>query len=210
MIRNLKALGLAVVAVFAMSALTASAAMAGTTSFHSNADHTTITGEQEGTNTFSVNAGTIHCSTATFSGTSSATTTQEITIAPSYSGCKITAITLETVEATVDMNGCHYLLTSSGQVHVTCPSAPIRVTSPICTVTVHPQTVNSVDYTNTGSGTTTATTVESTASSIKYTQSAICPGGGGEASNGVYAGSVTTTCENAAGNHVGCWWSTTP
>ena len=206
MTRNLKALGLALVAALALTAVAVSSASAA--EFHSESEHTSITGTQENEirNTFTVNAGTIHCGTATFSGTSSASTTSELTIAPNYQGCKITTVTLETLEAVVDMNGCHYLFTPSGQVHLSCPSAPIRVTAPLCTVTVHPQTVESVDYTNVGAGATRSTTVTSTATNLAYTQSSFCPGGGGGAfNNGTYSGSVGTTCVETLNFHTGCW-----
>jgi hypothetical protein len=208
MTRNLKALGLAIVAALALTALVVSSASATNPQFHSEDAHTNITGEQEVRNTFSVNAGTIHCSTATFEGTSSLATTTQLTIAPTYKSCNLTTVTLETLEAVVDMNGCHYLFTSNGEVHLNCPSAPIRVTAPLCTVTVHPQTVKSVDYVNVGEGKTRSVTVTSTATSLAYTQSSFCPTGGGSFNNGTYAGSVTTTCAETEKNHVGCWWST--
>jgi len=208
MTRNLKALGLALVAAGALVALAASSASAINPQFHSEAEHTIITGSQEGNNTFVVNAGTVHCSTATFEGTASVKTPASLTIAPNYKSCNLTAITLETLEAVVDMNGCHYLFTPGGEVHLTCPSAPIRVTAPLCTVTVHPQTVQKVDYINNGAGSTRNVTVTSTATGLVYTQSSTCPGGSGTFSNGTYNGSVGTTCEDTLKNQVGCWRST--
>ncbi|HEX9967947.1 MAG TPA: hypothetical protein VGB06_08365 [Solirubrobacterales bacterium] len=206
--RKVKAVGLALTAALALIALAASSASATNPRFHSEVAHTSLTGEQEIRNTFSVNAGTIHCSTATFAGTAAEATTTQLTIAPTYNGCKLTTVTLETLEATVDMNGCHYLFTPGGQVHLTCPSAPIRVTAPLCTVSVAPQTVEKVDYTNVGEGTTRSVTVTSTATSLTYTQSSFCPTGGGTFSNGSYAGAVSTTCTDTFANHAGCWWST--
>lgn len=208
MTRNLKALGLALVAALALAALGVSTASATNPVFHSEAEHTTIFGEQEGRNTFQVNAGTIHCETAKFHGTATQKTTTEIIVNPVYGGCKITTVTLETLEAVVDMNGCHYLLTSHGIVHVTCPSAPIRVTAPLCTVTVHPTTAK-VHFVNTGAGTTTSVKVVSTETNLAYTQSSLCPGGGGGSfTNGKYEGAVSTTCTDTDEIHVGCWWTT--
>jgi hypothetical protein len=209
MTRNFKALGLAVVAALALTALVVSSASATNPRFHSEAEHASLAGSQEGNNTFQVNAGTVHCSTATFQGTSTESTPTQLTVAPNYQSCNLTAVTLETFEAVVDMNGCHYLFTPSGEVHLTCPSAPIRVTAPLCTVTVHPQTVQKVDYVNKGEGSSRSVTVTSTAEGLKYTQSAFCPGGGGGSfSNGTYAGSVGSKCEDTLSNQVGCWWST--
>jgi hypothetical protein len=207
MIRNLKTLGIAVVAALGIVALAASVASATGGQFHSEVEHTEIVGEQETRNTFTVNAGTVHCDIAVFEGTASQATTTQLTIAPTYDSCVITT-GLEILEAEVDMNGCHYLFTPSGQVHLTCPSAPIRVTAPLCTVTVHPQTVEKVDYINVGEGAGRSTTVTSTATKLAYTQSAFCPGGGGSFTNGTYSGSVATECIDTDENNVGCWKST--
>jgi len=205
MIRNFKVLGLALVAAFAMSAVVASAASA---DFRSESDHTIITGTQGVPNTFTVTAGTTHCGTATFEGTSTETTSSSITITPTYENCRITNFGVETVNATVDMNGCHYLLTTTGQVHLECNTglgSAVEVTAPLCVITVHPQTVSSVDYANIGSGTTREVRVTATATGITYTQSATCPGGNNTYHNGTYNGTVTATGEDTNRNHVGIW-----
>lgn len=206
MTRSLKVLGPTIVTALALVAW-ASSASATNPQFHSEVAHVTLAGSQEVRHTFSVNAGTVHCNTATFHGTQTNQTTNEFTIAPSYSGCKIT--TVETLEATIDMNGCHYLFTADGGVHLTCPSLPIRITAPLCTITVHPQTINKVDYINgNGGNATRSVTVESTATNIAYTQSSFCPHGSGAFNNGTYSGATVTTCTDTDGNHAGCWWST--
>ena len=74
MIRNLKALGLALVAVFAMSAVVSSVASAEVTSpglFTANVGanvQATIDGEQEGINLFTVNGLALTCGTVTLTG----------------------------------------------------------------------------------------------------------------------------------------------
>jgi hypothetical protein len=207
MTRSLKVLGLTVGTALALVAWTSSA-VAANPQFHSEADHTTLSGFQESRNVLSVNAGLVHCSTASFEGTQTNDTVTQFTIAPTYKGCLITTPTLETLEAVVDMNGCHYLFTPSGEVHLTCPSAPIRVTAPLCTITLHPQTVNKVDYTNENGGATRSITVTSTATNLAYTQSSFCHPGGGAFNNGSYFGAVVSACTDTNENHVGCWWAT--
>jgi hypothetical protein len=207
MIRNRKALGLALVSALAIFALAANAS-ATNPQFHGEEAHTTFAGWQEGRNTFNVDAGTVHCNTASFHGTRTQSTSAELTVTPTYEECTFTFVTPESGPATVHMNGCHYLLTAGGTVHLNCPSGPIRITAPLCTITVHPQTINRVDYTNFGSGAERGVTVTSTATNIAYTQSTFCPGGGGPRNNGTYSGAVLATCTDTEENSVGCWWST--
>jgi hypothetical protein len=61
LIRNLKTLGLVLVVALAVSAMAASPVHAEQFIFESEAEHTTLVGEQEGTSTMSVDAGTISC-----------------------------------------------------------------------------------------------------------------------------------------------------
>ena len=65
MIRKLKVLGLVMVAVFAMSAVASAAASAHTFSSEGNVT-TKFSGEQEGTNTFTIDGTALECSTAKF------------------------------------------------------------------------------------------------------------------------------------------------
>jgi hypothetical protein len=197
-------------AALALIALAASSASATNPRFHSESAHTKITGEQEVRNTFSINAGTLHCSTATFEGTSSSATTTELQIVPNYQGCRITTVSLETLEAVVDWPHCWIRLTSLRRKHIGCTvSLPIRVTAPLCTITVHPQEAGWDDYTTVGEGSTRSVTITATVTGLAYTQSSFCPGGGGGSfNNGTYSGAIATTCVDTDENHVGCWWST--
>ncbi len=212
MIRNFKTFGLALVALLAMSAVAASAASAdpAKAQFHSEAAHTTLSGTQVGTNTFTVNAGTTHCKTAKFAGTTTTATTKEVTVSLDYTNCNLTAFGGESLEATVDSTGCDYLLTASGSAHVGCEAGKaLRVTAPFCTVTVTtPQTASKVSFVNTGAGTTREVDVVSEVTGLKYHQTAFCPGGTVNGTNGTYSGSVSVTGTNTEGKHVGVWWST--
>jgi hypothetical protein len=204
--RKLKALGLALAAVMAMAAFASSAYAA---EFHSEATHTEIKGEQEETDVFTTNAGTVKCTTATYVGTTSAATTSEITVTPTYSNCTAFGF----VNTPIDTNNCHYTFTSNPTVppvlHILCPTAPITVTAFNCWVTVGSQTVNSgIEYTNKGAGTTRDVTVDVNISGLTYTQhSKSFPGcTNGTFTNGTYVGKATVKGTNTAGTQVGVWW----
>ena len=128
---NLKALGLVLVAAFAMSAIAASAAQAefpaqltveaGTTSIHT---------EQEGNVVLTRGTRTVKCTVSTSTGPASNGAT-EVTLTPTYSGCEAPGIG----PATVTMNGCQYTVTFTadslpgekhtwtGIVDLVCPGA---------------------------------------------------------------------------------------
>ena len=118
MVRNLKILSLALVAVFAMSALVASAASAKKAYWFNSdtnaADWTKLSGSQivATPDTFVVDAGTLSCTTVTYSGSTSATTTNTITLTPTYAGC-----TLKPLPGTMTFhtNGCSYDFQADGQ-----------------------------------------------------------------------------------------------
>jgi hypothetical protein len=151
--RKLKALGLALVAVFAMSAVAASGAQAA--QFHSaSASGTTyLTGNQATTNLFSTTAGNVKCKKATFGGSyTGGTTATDLTITPAYAEC-----TAFGQNATVTINGCTYTFTqptsaTTGNVDLACPGSnviTVDVPAGNCTLTIGPQTLKGdVDYTN--------------------------------------------------------------
>ncbi|HEX7280184.1 MAG TPA: hypothetical protein VF255_11255 [Solirubrobacterales bacterium] len=204
MTRKLKALGLALVAVFAMSAL--SAASASAVEFHSEAAHTELRAEQHaGEDTFSVNAGTVRCSHATYTGTESSATSTAQTVTPAYTGCKAFGF----VNTTIDTNGCTYTFDSNANnVDIACPSSPITVTAFNCWVTVGAQNnIGPVTYTNSGSGSSRDVTVDVNITGISYTQhSKSFPGcTNGSFTNGTYTGSATVRGFNTAGEQVGVW-----
>jgi hypothetical protein len=144
MSRKLKGLGLALIAVFALGAVSVASASAGT---FTAAKGATISGEQiSGTITsktvakheFTTVAGTVKCTTATFAGTAAAaeSTTQELE--PTYGGCTIAG----SVPVTIDVNSCKYLFhagtAGAATVDVRCPSSPITVTvtGSTCSITI--------------------------------------------------------------------------
>jgi hypothetical protein len=170
MTRNLKALGLALAAAFAMSAVAASAAQAeeahftatsptGAVTFHAT-NHPEETSEQE----FNVDSGETRCDTFTATGTAEATdpenpetitessiTLHDVTYKGMYfeGGEECEAFGLE---SEIEFNGCEYDFhagtivnpgTSEGTVDVVCPAGQqveIVIAAGLCTVDVPAQT----------------------------------------------------------------------
>ena len=122
MSRNLKVLGLALVAVFAMSAMVASAASATTHRLTAETATADLTGNQTVANQFKLTGATVTCNTVKFSGTA-ATLTEEITVHPTYEGnCQVSPIG----SATINTEGCNYTITGEtnatghAPVHIVC------------------------------------------------------------------------------------------
>jgi hypothetical protein len=213
MIRNLKVLGLVLVAVFAMSAVAASGAFAAV-EFHSEIAATTLKGEQVGTNVFHAGAGhDVECTTAKYEGTTTAVTQASVEVRPTFSGCRAfgfattdvntNSCTLWIVAAT--LKGFYQNSTHTG----VCPAivlTPTFLGSSVCTVNVKPGTTEyNLDVTNEGSSTTRDVKVTSTATGVPYEE---VSGGGcgvGSGTNGELTGSVTTKGFNSGGTQVGIW-----
>ncbi len=210
MTRKFKALGLAILALCAMSAFAASSASA---NFDGEVEHVNLEGNQTGNHVFTTAVGTVTCKKAKFTGTSlSGTavvggwTTSDITVAASYSEC-----TAFGFSATVNMNGCEYTMTRTtidansvpiGPVHVICPGTnKIKIVAAgFCTMEVGAQTPEGhVSYKNEGAGKSRDVLVTSTVTGISYS------GNCGSGSGGTYSGGVTTKGFNTAGEQVGIW-----
>jgi hypothetical protein len=184
--RNLKKSVALAVAVLALSAIAASSASAAEAQFTYSATGTLV-GSAENHQTFTTNGGTVTCSNAATTGTIAKIlfTQQHVTV--KYGG-PCTAFGF----ATVDISDATYLFTAkTGEnVHVlnTISITPTFFGASMCTVSVGPQTLSTVDYANVG---TTKVTVNATVAGIKYTTT----GGGGSCgsvgtfSNGTYTGS---------------------
>jgi hypothetical protein len=228
MIRNLKALGLAVLAVVALSAVAAASASA---KFDSEVEKTTLSGGQTTTHEFTVPAGTTTCEVASFTGSETGTktasgsfTTETLTITPSYSKCK-TVLFGETHETHVIMNGCDYKFHAgatiegetkvAGTVDIVCPekkSIEVEITGAnICRVTVPSQNgVAGITYHNTGVGASRDVDVTANVSTLRVIQDgAFCPGNNfassKEFTTGVYKGTTTEIGKNSEGKQVGIW-----
>jgi hypothetical protein len=210
---KLKFLGLALAAIFATSAIGASAASA-TVEFHSESAPVTMTGAQEGTsNAFDVQFGEVKCTTAKYTATTAATTQTTIQVTPSYSGC-----TFAGVASTVDMNGCTYMIHVFNEgppyeawADIVCPAGGfITVTGGTkCNVFIPAQTgLEFITITNIGSGSTRELTLGlGGLQEVTYVQSAgtgvgKCTSVG--KADGKYTGTATVTGEVDPGTtHVG-------
>lgn len=223
MSRNLKILGLALVAVLATSAIAAAAgAQAVTPEFHLTAGSGTGTAKgSSNDNVFTVEGGNVKCTEkasvpgAQFEVTGQPLTSTTAVVVPIYKNCKAFG-----VEATVAMEGCTYLFhlvegssPPTAKVDVVCPTGKsITVSAPSlpCTITIGAQTgLEHVTFTNSGGTEPTDITAniaigESPKKAITYTKTgAGCPGGAGTGTNGKYTGTVTLRGFNSAGTQVG-------
>jgi hypothetical protein len=161
MTRNLTALGVALVAVIAASAVMASGASAFNFHFNSEAadSHTFFKGTQtaEFGHKFTTTAGEVTCKEAEFSGTSLEKTTTDLTLTPTYKNCHLNIFGSK-VSAEVATNGCTYTFTSHQTstgvttpitVHIVCPEgAQMGWFAPGCHITIGPQTLTGVTITN--------------------------------------------------------------
>jgi hypothetical protein len=231
MSRNLKALGLALLAAFALSAVAASAASAHTVAtFTSGSDWTILHSKAENVQVFKEGAIEVKCSSIAVDG-SMGTDEASITVTPTYgvttdttgaTECKLVALGSE-FEAQVHTNGCHYLFTAGGEtdgeVHITCPTGQsIEVTGdilgkwrPCIDVGAQTPTTPTVTYTNetevTGGINVWDVTVKSDAKKIHYTKTGLC--GSGLFTEAEYTGAVTVWGTDTAGKAVNVTWDPT-
>jgi hypothetical protein len=221
MIRNLKFLGLALVAVMAMSAMVASAASADL--FNSEKENTTLTGTQEKhleggvekNDRFITAGGILECTSATYKGTQATKTSSTVTVAPTYSGCTFTGLA-----ATVKTNECTYVFsligaTTTGQAEIKCPTGK-EITVEIgpeptrrCIIHISAQILSGFGFSISGAGTTRQITFTfNTGFTVKYSQTGLSGSGAcataDNQTTGKYIGAATVTGENAAGTeHIG-------
>jgi hypothetical protein len=209
MAHNLKTLGLALIAVLAMSAVAVSAAQASEPEFHVEEASAIIKGEQVGKNTLTLTGGKVQCSSGTFEGEVSSTTFTELEVSASYGEC--IGLGLATVW---HMNGCKYLgrmvLGSNPPTTVTdivCPAGK-EITITIgkkCVVHIPPQkTIKHIVWDNSGSGKNRDLVATVTEEGIAYTETPGCifPG---TYSNGTYFATETHKAFNKSGSQVGLW-----
>ena len=231
MIRNFKALGLAVIAVLAMGVVAVSAAQATTLSKTTGAYPVTVTETQEGANTiFKVGAvRSIECSVATLDATLAAASAVT-TLTAVISGCSSTPSSLP---ATVNMKSCDFTIkwntpvepanttgtaalsidcsTAGDAIHLTVYKAAEHTEANVaCTYAFGAQgpIPGTVEYHNIGSGTTAEVTLEKNLKEIKTKvitgTKLLCGGAAGETVNATLIGNAKLTGEVAATKeHVG-------
>lgn len=201
---KLKRLGLAAMAALACCAALASAAQANFTA--SGGAGVGLSGTSSA-DQFNLFGSALKCTENTFTGTTTAATSNELTITPTYKNCKY-----GTLPATVDFTGCDYKLTAtSPQVHIQCPAGKeidIRVFAsaaahtagtPLCHFTIDAQLVGGIVYTN-SAGRIILSGTFAGMHSTEHRTSAVCPNGPSTtvttttASYAIQAGGITIVC----------------
>jgi hypothetical protein len=206
MIRNLKVLASALVALLAMSALASTA----NAQFESEAESTNLTTSTNAMQklAFSEGSTAIECTTYKVSGTQSSKTVTTLTVTPIFSNCESflgAAVALTT-------NGCKYVFhlakgSTTGTTDIECEAGKAMEfeIGNICKYTIGTQTgLSSVSFKNTGAGSTREIVAEMNLKGVTATRTTndfFCPAAG---STGTYTGTSTMTGENAAGTaHIG-------
>jgi hypothetical protein len=152
---KLKALGLGLLAAVAANAFATMSAPATTGGhFVSSGGHAEVKGLQVAPGhqlefVFHGLSGGIVCDTSSYTGTITSTST-EVLITPTYSSCHTTG---SETASTIHVNGCQFRFTvapgesTEQTIHLVCPTQPLSITHPNCTVTIAAQTVSGVTYT---------------------------------------------------------------
>jgi hypothetical protein len=218
---RIKALGVAILAIAAMSMVVVSAAHAATSELHvtgTGGEAANVTGEQVTQHNFKLTTSGLEtkCTQAIFEGTigaqagSQQTTASEVQITGTYTGCQSQGPF--GAAATVKMNGCKYTITDSatsltGTVDINgCTTGKsIEVTTEGCTITVPEQTnaTGHLVFSNTDKVNKEEqdVDVEITVESITYqTHGAFCILGNQEHQDGDYTGTATFRAYKDAGS----------
>lgn len=216
--RNVKVLGLALVAMFAMSAATATAASAD--DFTAEKYPATLTGSNTTANDQLVlTTGIVNCKKSTYTATVSAATTS-VSVTPSYSEC-----TAFGFPSAIDTNGCKYIFNvgagTTGDADISCEAGKSITFTAIgagtvkCTIHITSQSyiAGAVTYSNTGSGTTREMGIEVSLSGIDYSHTkgtGIGACTAGSATNGTVSAAALVTGEEdkaSGAAHIGIFLS---
>jgi hypothetical protein len=208
MIRNLKMMGMSLMAILAMSAIAAAGASAQSQMFHSDGSPTTLKSDALNAQVFSSPAGEVKCNTVTLDEASfTGETLTTITAQPTYTNCK--AFIPGEVAASVDFSECDYKFTSDGPTHLECEgggSVHIRVTAfNLNCFDVEPQEVSGVTYTNGEKEGVSDITLDANVTGLKYVEKGVC-GSGETTENATYTGEVTVTGFNEGGGKTSIAW----
>jgi hypothetical protein len=137
---------------------------------------------------------TLTCPEGSYTGSVSSKKSESLTLNPTYKNCTFFVAT------TVEMNGCAYTIDVHGTFALTgskCASEPMSYNSKFlgseCKVTIGPQTLGTLSYTNVGSGKERSITLDPTATGITYTSTGFLCGKAGTFSDGVLKGKSSLT-----------------
>jgi hypothetical protein len=195
--KRIRIIGVAFVAVFALSAVAAPAASA--SGFEAETYPVSVFGEANGQE-FTVFSGTINC-TVTFSATlTGASATLSVTVG--YTNCTFAGLGV----TTVNMEGCTFTFHVEAEippvgskrfkasVDVVCPTGKeITVRTATCVVKVPAQTgLKGIELVDVGVGATREVEVIANVNEITYNEGALCtkPGKHEKAAGGIYKGKV--------------------
>lgn len=224
MIRKYKALGLAMMALFAFGAFAAQSATAKPLTVPTNLTKVFLTGTQEEktTHVFSTPNGNVTCKHSAYrgSGTAASGVVNEVTLTPEYKEC--TAFGFATAHITT--TGCTYTLTTAtavsagvvtwggaaGQIHVVCTAGnAIKVTPTsfgvsVCTQSIEEQTPTSghIVGRNAVPSTPMHITDEVTVEGVHYKGTGGVCGSGETNTNAKYEGKTTTLCYSDAAHTI--------
>lgn len=152
MTRNLKALGLALVAMVAFGAFAAQGATAATShTFTSASADTVLTGHNEEGNKhkFTATAGVFtECTVATFEGTNAGTERDNVTVHPKYSSCSLSGGAESNV--TVHTGGCNFVFDSDTDVSTGHFSAEEHATAALDCESAHSSSPHAIEITTVG------------------------------------------------------------
>jgi len=204
--RNLKIVGLALVAVLAMSAWATASASAFTKFASVGNVNVAVTADQEASaqHVFTVDSATVKCTTAHFATMGEVTSpAATIEVHPEYSGCTAFGF----VNASVETKGCDYVLHASGTVDIvqgagteTCNR--ILVHGGTCTVEIKPIAANTglgtASYENLTGGKVKILANVSGITVNKTEDGVLCPLSGTGPGTGTYKGNTI-----ASGTHLG-------
>jgi hypothetical protein len=220
MTRNLKALGVALIAVFAMSVVATGVAQAkfDTLTTFPTKENVYLTAKALQTQEFAIEGVTIKCSEVELEVSEGKSTNSDkstsVTAYPKYNKTENTCEISPFGKATVHMNGCYYTFTSEtdatgdAEVHIICPPEKVvEITGPTgCLIKVPTQTVKGVHYTNETTSPGTKETemhikLEPTVGGISWTANGACAliGLKSAGTAGSYKGNVTVTGDEDSG-----------
>jgi hypothetical protein len=223
MTRNLKLLGLALIAVFATSAVTTSVASADTFTTEGGVS-VFVTGKQTGAgDVLTTTAGTAKCKEIIYAGAGIPSGSTTFSIFPNYPEKTggVQNCTAFGFPAVVNPNGCTFLFhigaATTGTMDIVCAAGKeFTITASAglttkCVVHIPAQTgLGTITYKNSGSGSTREVEIAINISTLKYAHtSAKAEASGlgsctaGSATNGSYVGSFNLTGETSGGTHIG-------
>jgi hypothetical protein len=209
---KLKTLGLALVAVLAMSAMAAPMASAEGELFHSTVEPTTLDVSAIGGQDFEVITGIFECKQVVFDATLAKKTVSEFKAIPTYTECKIGG----KEPARVTQTSCYYVFTSSipagktvAPTHIECSTAGDSIDLEIETAGKWRPCID-IPAQKPGGGATYAKNgnhldITSKVTGIKYTLTGLC-GGGETKEGGAFQGNVTVKGTDANKNEATLEW----